>query len=52
MLPFIFDNNGLLDYTGGGANYFTTIFALINSKQVYLFNKLGFKAVIAGPRRS
>ncbi len=52
MLPFIFGENGLLDHTWGGANFFTTIFALINSKQAYLFNKLGFKAVIAGPRGS
>ena len=42
MLSFIFGKNGLLDHTGGGAIYFTTSFALINSKQVYLFNKLGF----------
>ena len=52
MLPFIFGKNGLLDHIGGGANYFTTSFALINSKQVYLLNQLGLKAVIAGPRGS
>ncbi len=52
MLPFIFGETGLLDHIGGGANYFTTIFALINSKQVYLLDKFGLKAVIAGPRGS